>query len=110
VKTSGKRMRAKLKAVNAWCRTIRSRYPLNYIWAVYCAKLRGHIQYYGVSYNVRAVHTFLVKATRILYKWLNRRSQRRSFNWEQFTLFIKANPLPRARVCHALYQPHHVAT
>ena len=29
VKTSGKRMRAKLKAVNAWCRTIRSRYPLN---------------------------------------------------------------------------------
>ena len=78
VKTSGKRLRAKLKSVNAWCRTIRSRYPLNYIWAVYCAKLRGHIQYYGVSFNTRAVHTFLVKATRILYKWLNRRSQRRS--------------------------------
>ena len=103
VKTSGKRMRAKLKAVNVWCRTIRSRYPLSYIWAVYCAKLRGHIQYFGVSFNTRAVHTFLVKATRILYKWLNRRSQRRSFTWEQFTLFIKANPLPRARVCHALY-------
>ena len=103
VKTSGKRMRAKLKSVKAWCRTIRSRYPLSYIWAVYCAKLRGHIQYYGVSFNTRAVHTFLVKATRILYKWLNRRSQRRSFTWEQFTLFIKANPLPRARVCHALY-------
>jgi hypothetical protein len=103
VKTSGKRMRAKLKAINAWCRTIRSRYPLSYIWAVYCAKLRGHIQYYGVSFNTRAVHTFLVKATRILYTWLNRRSQRRSFTWEQFTLFIEANPLPRARVCHALY-------
>jgi len=47
--------------------------------------------------------TFLMKATRILFKWLNRRSQRRSFNWDQFTLFIKANPLPSARVCHALY-------
>ena len=103
VKTSGKRLSAKLKAVNAWGRTIRSRYPLNYIWAVFCAKLRGHIQYYGVSFNTRAVQTFLMKATRILFKWLNRRSQRRSFNWEQFNLFLMANPLPRATVCHALF-------
>ncbi len=103
VKTSGKRLSAKLKAVNAWGRTIRSRYPLNYIWAVFCAKLRGHIQYYGVSFNTRAVQTFLMKASRILFKWLNRRSQRRSFNWEQFTLFLKANPLPRVTVCHALF-------
>ena len=103
VKTTGKRLRAKLKAVNAWGRTIRSRYPLNYIWAVFCAKLRGHIQYYGVSFNTSAVQTFLMKASRILFNWLNRRSQRRSFNWEQFILFLKANPLPRVTVCHALF-------
>lgn len=103
VKTNGKRMRTKLTSVNAWGRTIRSRYPLKYIWAVFRAKLRGHIQYYGVSFNIRAVQTFLMKATRILFKWLNRRSQRRSFTWEQFALFIKAHPLPRARVCHALF-------
>jgi RNA-directed DNA polymerase len=65
VKTSGKLMRAKLKAVNNWSRAIRSRQTLRTIWADFCAKLRGHIQYYGVSFNVRAVHTFLVKATRI---------------------------------------------
>lgn len=103
VKTSGKRMRSKLKAVNTWGRTIRSQIPLRNIWSLLCAKLRGHIQYYGVSFNIRTVQTFLDKATRILFKWLNRRSQRRSFNWEQFTLFIKANPLPRATVQHALY-------
>ena len=103
VKTCGKRMRSKLKAVNAWGRSIRSQFPLKYIWAVFCSKLRGHIQYYGVSFNSRAVQTFLVKATRILFKWLNRRSQRRSFNWEQFSLFIRANPLPRGRICHALF-------
>ena len=103
VKTNGKRMRAKLKSVNGWGRAIRSRYPLKHIWSVFCAKLRGHIQYYGVSFNIRAVQTFLMKATRILFKWLNRRSQRRSFNWEQFALFIKAHPLPRATVCHPLF-------
>ena len=103
VKTNGKRMRAKLKSVNDWGRSFRSRYPLKHIWSVFCAKLRGHIQYYGVSFNSRAVQTFLMKATRILFKWLNRRSQRRSFNWEQFALFIKAHPLPRATVCHPLF-------
>ena len=75
VKTTGNRLRAKLKAVNAWGRMIRSRHRLNYIWAVFCAKLRGHIQYYGVSFNSRAVHAFL----------------------------NKANPLPRVTVCHALF-------
>ena len=103
VKTNGKRMRTKLTSVNAWGRTIRSRYPLKYIWAVFCAKLRGHIQYYGVSFNIRAVQTFLEKARRILFKWLNRRSQRRSFTWEQFALFTKAFPLPNAKVYHALF-------
>ena len=103
VKTSGKRLRTKLKAVNDWGRQIRSRYRLNHIWSVFCAKLRGHIQYYGVSFNSRALQTFRKKATRILFKWLNRRSQKRSFNWEQFTLYIRANPLPRATIRHRLY-------
>ena len=65
-------------------------------------KIEGHIQYYGVSFNIRAVQTFQMKATRILFKWLNRRSQRRSFNWEQFALYIRANPLPKVTICHAL--------
>ena len=103
VKTSGKRLRTKLKAINDWGRQIRSRCPLPVIWKIFCAKLRGHIQYYGVSFNSRALQVFRKLATRIMFKWLNRRSQRRSFNWEQFTLFIKAHPLPSAKVCHALY-------
>jgi hypothetical protein len=55
-----------------------------------------------VSFNFRAVQNFQEKARRILFKWLNRRSQRRSFNWEQYVLYIKANPLPKVTICHAL--------
>jgi RNA-directed DNA polymerase len=103
VKTCGKRLRAKLRRVNAWARQIRSRKSLRQIWEVFGAKLRGHIQYYGVSFNMPAVQTFLHEAQRILFKWLNRRSQRKSFSWAAFTRFRQAYPLPRARVCHALY-------
>ena len=45
-------LRAKLKRVNAWAREIRSRYPLKQIWEMFRLKLQGHIQYYGVSFNM----------------------------------------------------------
>ena len=38
------------------------------------------------------------EAVGILFKWLNRRSQRKSFTWEQFKRFIQRHPLPRVRV------------
>ena len=61
----------------------------------FCAKLKGHIAYFGVSCNGRAVQRFLQAAIRILFKWLNRRSQRKSFTWTQFVRFMQAHPLPK---------------
>ncbi len=102
VKSSGKRLRGKLKRVNQWARSVRSRYPLAEIWRMFRAKLEGHIRDYGVSFNKEHVGKFLQAATRILFKWLNRRSQLKSFDWEQFNLFMNANPLPKARIYHTL--------
>ncbi|HEX2241943.1 MAG TPA: reverse transcriptase domain-containing protein [Gammaproteobacteria bacterium] len=103
VKTSGKRLRSKLKRVSDWARYMRGRYPLRQVWALFCAKVEGHIRYYGVSFNTPAVGKFLDQATRILFKHLNRRSQRRSFNWEQFRRFIQRYPLPKVTIYHALF-------
>ena len=69
-----KRLRVKLKRVNEWARGIRNRYRLSHIWKLFCAKLRGNIQYYGVFFNSVAVWKFVWEAVRILFKWLNRRS------------------------------------
>jgi len=102
LKSSGKRIRMKLKRVNQWACSVRSQYRLKEIWRMFCAKLEGHIQYYGVSFNTVNVHKFLQASTRILYKWLNRRSQRKSFTWEQFNLFMIGNPLPKVRIYHTL--------
>jgi len=102
-KSSGKRVRSKLKNVNEWCRSIRNKYKLKVIWELFCSKLRGHVQYYGVSFNIRAVSNFMTKAVKILFKWINRRSQRKSINWDQFQLFIELHPLPKAKICHNLF-------
>ena len=103
VRTRAKTIRTKLKKVTVWAKQVRNMYPLKQIWRIFTAKLRGHIQYYGVSFNSDWVEKFLRQAVRIMFKWLNRRSQRKSFTWERFKLFIQANPLPPVRVVHCLF-------
>jgi len=103
VKTSGKKFRAKLKNVKTWSKTVKNRMKLAKIWKLFQAKIRGHIQYYGVSHNVGRVDEFINQATRILFKWLNRRSQKKSFDWDQFNKFISRYPLPKSTVVHDLF-------
>lgn len=103
VKTSRKRLASKLNNLTLWIKGHRSRIPLKQLWKTLRAKLRGHIQYYGVSHNFRSVSCYIHRAIRIMFKWLNRRSQRKSFDWEKFRLFIERHPLPPASICHRLF-------
>lgn len=103
LKTRAKTMRAKLNRVTEWAKQVRNKRPLKEIWGSFCSKLRGHIQYYGVSFNCEGVKRFLFKATKILFKWLNRRSQRKSFTWDEFNMFMLVKPLPQVRIVHRLF-------
>lgn len=103
VKTEGKRLRAKLKKVNEWAKAVRHKGDTRAIWKIFCKKLQGHIQYYGVSYNTKRVGTFLYHAKCIMFYWFNRRSQKKSFTWEQFTRFEQRHPLPTIKVHHRLF-------
>ncbi len=103
LKTDGKRFRSKLKKVNEWGRTIRNKIPLKEIMKLAAAKTRGHIQYYGVSHNFVAVKRFIHAVIKILFKWLNRRSQRKSFIWEQFRKFLDQINFPEAKICHKFF-------
>jgi group II intron reverse transcriptase/maturase len=100
-KTDAKRMCKKLKQLSERLRRLRSeggRAMLDYVRR----HLQGHIQYYGVSGNSRSVSSYVYLATGQLFKWLNRRSQRRSLNWKRFGEVIRPL-LPTARIVHNLY-------
>jgi hypothetical protein len=103
LKTKAKTMRAKLKKVSEWIKIIKDRKPLKEIWKIFTAKLRGHINYYGVSHNAKNVSKFLHEAIKIVFKGLNRRSQRKSFTWEQFAKYITTHPLPTVKIVHRLF-------
>lgn len=102
-KTSRKRFRMKCKEMNNWLRKIRNFKKAKEWWPILQAKLRGHYEYYGVSGNMRSLRLFYSLTLRLALKWLNRRSQRKSFNWASFEKYLEHYPLPEPRIVHNLY-------
>ena len=102
-RTSRKKFRKKCKELNLWLKCTRNFRPVKEWWPILAAKLRGHYQYYGVSGNMPSLQRYYGLALRLVLKWLNRRSQRRSFNWAGFNEYLKHYPLPPPRIVHNLY-------
>ena len=102
-KTSKKRFRRALVDLKLWLRQVRSVCKLPEIWEAAGRKLRGHFNYFGVTDNSQALYRFEREAHNLLFKWLNRRSQRRSFTWESFLRYKARYPLPRPGRIVSLY-------
>lgn len=102
-KTSGKKFRKKCRELNEWLRAVRNRCSVKEWWSVLKAKLQGHYQYYGISGNSRTLWKFYRLVLRMVWKWLNRRSQRHSFKWSEFWDYLRHYPLPEPRIVHRMY-------
>ena len=61
-------------------------------------KLNGYFRYYGITDNTQSIKNFRYKVRRYLFKWLNRRSQRRSYTWDGFQMFLNVYPLAKAKI------------
>lgn len=96
-KTSKKRLRRALVEINNWLRRERNARKLPDLWRAISRKMRGHFNYFGVTDNSRALYRFKWAVQKLVFKWLNRRSQRRSFTWESFCRYFKRYPLPKPR-------------
>jgi len=94
-KTSKKRFRRALVSINQWLRQERNAHKLPVLWQALGRKLRGHFSYFGVTDNSPALYRFERAVQNLLFKWLNRRSQRRSFTWETFRRYLARYPLPK---------------
>ena len=45
----------------------------------------GHLNYYAITDNSERCSYYVYRTTQILFKWLNRKSQRKAYTWENFT-------------------------
>lgn len=83
VKTSKRKLRSKIKAMKEWIKSHRTM-ELKALFKIVNAKLRGHYQYYGVTDNTKEIKSFQQHTKWLLFKWLNRRSQKKSYTHETF--------------------------
>ena len=93
-----KRIRAKLMELKIELRR-RLHHPLPVVAKWLRVVLLGHYRYYGLPGNSRKLHSFHFHLSRLWYKALLRRSQRRRLNWERMNRLIN-RWLPRPRIYH----------
>jgi len=102
-KTEAKKFKSKIKAFKVWIKSIRSFVPLPDIFSRVRIKLLGHYAYYGITDNSKMIGNYYDIVIRLLFKWLNRRSQRRSFTYDKFKRYLKHNPLPLPRIYVSIF-------
>ncbi len=88
-RTSRKKLRASVATFTDWIKRSRS-IPVGRLMVTLKAKYRGYCAYYGVIGNYASLAQFFYRTNRILLKWLNRRSQRRSYTWVGFQALLAA--------------------
>lgn len=101
-KTSKKKFNAKVIEFKLWLKENRNM-PIKELMENVNAKLIGHYQYFGISDNSRGIKRFETEVHKMLFKYLNRRSQRKSYNTEEFIEFKKQYPLAKPKIYVSLW-------
>ena len=103
-RTSKSRLRLGIRKVNIFLKGHKNFYTLQELWESMSRILRGHYHYYGVSENLQGLLRYTSRVRRLLYKWLNRRSQRKSYTWESFQQYLLKYPLPEPKIYVSFYK------
>jgi RNA-directed DNA polymerase len=101
--TSKKRWRRALRDLTQWRRQERPARKLPDLWQAMARKMRGHFHYCGVTDTSRALYRLERAVYKLLVKWRNHRSQRRSFTGESFRRYAARYPLPRPGPLISMY-------
>lgn len=103
VRTEVKRQRKAVKEMNRWLRKVRNKMKIKEIWERLASKLQGHYNYYGISSNSKSINNYYHRTRKLVFKWMNERSQKQSFSWEEFSHYIKRYPLPKPALAYNMY-------
>lgn len=99
IRTSRKKLQSSKKRFKEWCKEMRNM-PVNELIKALNRKLRGYFNYYGIWGNYKSLSVFYECVLQTLYKWLNRRSQKRSYTWEGFLQMLRELRLIKPRIVY----------
>ena len=101
-KTRSARLRRLIRSVSEWCRRHRH-LPVAVQHRALKRRIQGHLNYFGVSGNFRALQLVIAAVRKAWFKWLCRRSQRKRLTWERFVDLLRGFPFPKPRILVAIW-------
>jgi RNA-directed DNA polymerase len=96
-RTATKKHLVAIQRVSDWIKENRHR-KLAQLMTTLRAKLQGAWNYYGIIGNGKRLQLLYAVACQALHKWLNRRSQRRSYTWRALNRLLQRWQVPRPRI------------
>ena len=103
-RTAPKKLRGSVKAFTEWIKEFRH-CRITTLMKKVCSKFNGYWNYYGVRGNLESMTQFYEQCQKLLFKWLNRRSQKRSYTWDGFAAMLQAFSVPPPRIVEEPYPP-----
>ena len=83
-RTSRKKLGQSLRTFADWARNARHRVRKGEMLRQAKVRVTGHLNYYAITDNSEQCRRYVFYATRLLFKWLNRKSQRKAYTWAGF--------------------------
>jgi len=98
-RTSRKKLGQSLRKFTDWARKVRPVLRKGEMLRQARAKVIGHLSYYAITDNLERCSYYVYRTEHILFKWLNRKSQRKAYTWDSFVqaLAWAGWPTPRVR-------------
>ena len=97
-RTSRKKLGQSLHKFSDWARKARHVLKKGEMLRGATVRIAGHLNYYAITDNAEQCTRYVYFATRILFKWLNRKSQRKAYTWEGFNHALAAVGWPTPRI------------
>lgn len=96
-KTAKKKFKLGISKFTEWIKKHRNK-KMPWLFSRLNMKLRGYYNYYGIVGNMRKLIDYFDMVMRLLFKWLNRRSQRKSYNYKGFWELCEHFKILRPRI------------
>jgi RNA-directed DNA polymerase len=97
-RTSRKKLGQSLRRFSEWARKARSVLRKGEMLRLARSRVVGHLSYYAITDNTERCRFYVHRTERILFKWLNRKSQRRAYTWDTYVRTLARIGWPTSKI------------
>jgi len=97
-RTSRRKLGQSLRKFTDWAKKMQGVLRKGEMLRLARTRVVGYLNYYAITDNLERCQYYVYRTKRILFKWLNRKSQRKAYTWKAFEQALKHVGWPTLRI------------